>query len=207
VRLYGAWELQGWGQPEDYRFGENFFPHESLPEGYSERYFSMVRQHGRSVIGQMARVRYEPFTFTECMRQTRPNGPDRWIFNFLRQEGIRDGLLCCSTGWIVVYWSSRLLDLSWEERSLLDFMAVMAASYLRARIEKRKRPRKRPELTAREQSVLQHLANGMTATQIAARLDVSEPTVRTFLARARRRLAVQTNVQAVAEAMRRMLIR
>jgi DNA-binding NarL/FixJ family response regulator len=61
-------------------------------------------------------------------------------------------------------------------------------------------------LTNRETEVLELLAEGRSARQIAAELDVSERTVNTHVANLYRKLAVSNRVEAVRESMRRGII-
>ena len=64
----------------------------------------------------------------------------------------------------------------------------------------------RPLLTAREREVLTLLAEGLTGPQIAERLIVALPTVKTHQARLYDKLGVSERAAAVAEAMRRGLL-
>jgi two-component system nitrate/nitrite response regulator NarL len=64
----------------------------------------------------------------------------------------------------------------------------------------------RPILTAREREVLTLMADGMSGPQIAARLIVALPTVKTHQARLYEKLGVSERAAAVAEAMRRGLL-
>jgi len=64
----------------------------------------------------------------------------------------------------------------------------------------------RPILTAREREVLTLLAEGLTGPQIAERLIVALPTVKTHQARLYEKLGVSERAAAVAEAMRRGLL-
>jgi two-component system, NarL family, nitrate/nitrite response regulator NarL len=64
----------------------------------------------------------------------------------------------------------------------------------------------RPILTAREREVLTLLAEGLTGPQIAERLIVALPTVKTHQARLYDKLGVSERAAAVAEAMRRGLL-
>jgi two-component system nitrate/nitrite response regulator NarL len=63
------------------------------------------------------------------------------------------------------------------------------------------------ELTAREQEVLVLLGEGLSAPDIAARLELSTATVKTHLARLYDKLGVSDRAAAVAEAMRSGLLR
>ena len=64
----------------------------------------------------------------------------------------------------------------------------------------------RPILTAREREVLTLMADGMSGPQIAGRLIVALPTVKTHQARLYEKLGVSDRAAAVAEAMRRGLL-
>jgi two-component system nitrate/nitrite response regulator NarL len=64
----------------------------------------------------------------------------------------------------------------------------------------------RPILTAREREVLALTAKGLSAPQIAERLIVALPTVKTHQARLYEKLGVSERAAAVAEAMRRGLL-
>jgi len=64
----------------------------------------------------------------------------------------------------------------------------------------------RPILTAREREVLGLMADGLSGRQIAERLIVALPTVKTHQARLYEKLGVSERAAAVAEAMRRGLL-
>lgn len=64
----------------------------------------------------------------------------------------------------------------------------------------------RPILTAREREVLALMADGLSGPQIAQRLIVAPPTVKTHQARLYEKLGVSDRAAAVAEAMRRGLL-
>jgi two-component system, NarL family, nitrate/nitrite response regulator NarL len=64
----------------------------------------------------------------------------------------------------------------------------------------------RPILTARERDVLTLMAEGLSGPQIADRLIVALPTVKTHQARLYEKLGVSERAAAVAEAMRRGLL-
>jgi two-component system, NarL family, nitrate/nitrite response regulator NarL len=64
----------------------------------------------------------------------------------------------------------------------------------------------RPILTAREKEVLTLMADGLSGPQIAERLIVALPTVKTHQARLYEKLGVSDRAAAVAEAMRRGLL-
>jgi two-component system nitrate/nitrite response regulator NarL len=64
----------------------------------------------------------------------------------------------------------------------------------------------RPILTAREREVLALMAGGASGPQIADRLIIALPTVKTHQARLYEKLGVSDRAAAVAEAMRRGLL-
>jgi pimeloyl-ACP methyl ester carboxylesterase/DNA-binding CsgD family transcriptional regulator len=56
------------------------------------------------------------------------------------------------------------------------------------------------ELTARERAILEHVAQGLDNAQIAARLELSEKTVRNYLVTVLDKLQVETRAQAIVRA-------
>ena len=64
----------------------------------------------------------------------------------------------------------------------------------------------RGRLSPREQEVLELLAHGWRATQVAAHLGLSTETVRTHIRNAMRKLGATTRVQAVAIAVERGVV-
>ena len=78
------------------------------------------------------------------------------------------------------------------------------AALMREVRDRRERPR--TVLSPREAEVLAFLADGLSAPQIAARLQLSPSTIKTHLQRLYERLEVSDRAAAVAEGMRRGLI-
>ena len=70
-----------------------------------------------------------------------------------------------------------------------------------------RRERKQTVLSPREAEVLSFLADGLSAPQIAAELHLSPSTIKTHLQRLYERLEVSDRAAAVAEGMRRGLIK
>jgi DNA-binding NarL/FixJ family response regulator len=79
---------------------------------------------------------------------------------------------------------------------------VLAGSFARGHRES-----ELPELTRRERDVLRLLADGLSNEEIGRRLFLAPETVRTHVRKAMRKLDANTRTQAVAEALRRSLIR
>lgn len=63
-----------------------------------------------------------------------------------------------------------------------------------------------PALTLRQREILQGLADGETVDEIAARLDISDETVRTHIKRTTGKLRARSRTHAVVLAMRSGLI-
>jgi DNA-binding CsgD family transcriptional regulator len=206
LNAYGVWHVPN--RPHDYRrgypVGKSMFIHPQVRPHYAE-HIKMAREHGPNVLARMAWVRRGPFTITECMLETRPNAAERWVFDLLREHGVRDGLYCPIDDWIVMFWSSRVLQLPSLHRGLLYSLAVQASIRLDEIVEL---PQGHPvRLTAREVAVLHHLSNGVCDARIARELGIGDGTIRTYVGRAMVKLGVKTREHAVAEALRRFLIK
>jgi two-component system nitrate/nitrite response regulator NarL len=85
--------------------------------------------------------------------------------------------------------------------ALCDEAQDAVAGEIRAR-----RPRERPLLSAREQEVLELIADGISAPDIARRLQLATTTVRTHIQRLYDKLDASERAQLIRHAMRRKLI-
>jgi DNA-binding CsgD family transcriptional regulator len=180
------------------------FLHPTVRTHYA-KHIAMARERGANVLARMAWVSRFPFTMTECMRETRPSASERWVFNLLREYGIRDGLYCPVNKWIVLFWSPNVLRLSLTQRGRLFALAMQAAMRLDQIVPPPTEERIR--LSARELAVLQHLSHGASDAKIARALGIGETTIRTYVARAMTKLSAKTREHACCEAMRRMLLK
>jgi DNA-binding CsgD family transcriptional regulator len=206
INFYGAWRIPR--RPQDYWRGYPVGKSMLLDpkvEAHYAKHIAMAREHGPNVLAQMAWVSRVPFTITECLRQKRPSEAERWVFNLLRECGIRDGLYCPTNNWIVLFWSPNVLRLSLARRGRLFALAMQAAMRLDQIIPPPTEERVR--LSARELSVLHYLSIGVSDVQIARAIGIGETTIRTYMARAMSKLGVRTREHAVAEALRRLLIK
>jgi DNA-binding CsgD family transcriptional regulator len=207
LNSYGAWRMPT--LPHDYRrgypIGRSMFLHPGVRAHFAE-HITMARERGPNVLARMAWVRRGPFTITECLHETRPNESERWVFNLLRKHGIRDGLYCPINNWIVLFWSPKVLRLSSMHRGLLFLVAMQVSMRLE---EIAPPPKEHPfvRLTSRESAVLAHLSNGASDARIASALGIGNGTIRTYVGRAMNKLGVKTREHAVAEALRRRLIK
>jgi DNA-binding NarL/FixJ family response regulator len=65
-----------------------------------------------------------------------------------------------------------------------------------------KKSEAQPQLSPREQAVLDGLAKGWTYKQLASELDISVDTIRTYIRRIYEKLHVQSRTEAVAKYLR-----
>jgi DNA-binding NarL/FixJ family response regulator len=70
-------------------------------------------------------------------------------------------------------------------------------------VERRKRSRSQPEVSARELEVLQLMANGLSNKEIAEELHLSEVTVKTHVSRILRKLGKKNRISAILYAHRK----
>ena len=165
-----------------------------------------IIRRGPSLPGRHAQASPAPFTGVELMRTLQPSGEDRWLFDLLRDHKVQDTLWCPYGSWLVIYLANRTLTrvvLSSEMRLALAAAGAMAVQRMKEIAAVNARG---PRLTPRECTVLQHLSDGLTVREIAARLGVSEETVKTLVARAVKKLGARTQLHAVALALRERLI-
>ena len=69
-----------------------------------------------------------------------------------------------------------------------------------------RRPREQPLLSRREQEILELVADGLSAPEIARRLQLATTTVRTHIQRLYDKLEASERAQLIRHAMRRKLI-
>jgi DNA-binding NarL/FixJ family response regulator len=107
---------------------------------------------------------------------------------------------------VMFFWSPKVLRLQLKHRGLLFSLTVQAAMRLDeiANLPKTDQPIR---LSERERAVLHYLSNGANDATIARELDIRDGTIRTYVIRAMSKLGVVTREHAVAEAMRRRLIK
>jgi len=162
-------------------------------------------RRGPSLIARYAASNPPPFTMGEAMRLLQPSGDDRWLFDLLRDHRVKDSLWCAYGPWLVVYLSDHALTRAAfpeETRAALDAAGGMAVSRLKEFAVRAKGL----ELSARQKTILLHLSDGLTVSEIAARLELGEPSVKTFIRRAQRKLGAKSQLHAVAIALRERLI-
>jgi DNA-binding CsgD family transcriptional regulator len=187
---------------------KTIFP-SSVSAGFRADIVGEYKRHaGPTVIRHYSRQRPPPFTLTELMRRLQPTGEDRWIFDVLRDHGVRDGLHCTHSPWGILYSSDHVLkgsELSDEIRIALDVAGGMAINRLKE-ITARSSPAPAARLSPREMTVLLHLSDGLSVGEIADRLVLSETSVKTFVRRATKKLNASSQLHAVALAVRSRLV-
>ena len=142
------------------------------------------------------------------MRILQPVGKNRWIFDSFRDHGLRDGYCCASsTPWVVAYTADHVFrgaELSQGIRMAVDAASTFAINRMRD-VTAPSTSAPIPKLSPREKTMLQHLSDGLSASDIADRLELSETTVRTFILRAEKKLGAVNQLHAVSIAIPRGL--
>ena len=180
--------------------------HHSIPASFRrDAARSRMVQHGLIPMTQLALSDPLPFTFSEARQLIQPRGANP-VFDVLQDHGMQDGLYCRHGNWMVLFWvDKKNSSLSRETRMMLDAAAGIAVYRLKEIMTKSNLP-DQPRLSPRELAVLRHLSHGEDAATIGRLLGLSETTVRTYVARAQKKLKAQNQPHAIANAMRKRLI-
>lgn len=194
---WSAWQLNG-----------NVFVQRDVPPTFFDDWLRGAKVYGQSAMAAKAARDGTPFTWTECARHTRMTGRSRWIFDLLREHGMRDGF-CCPVGpWVLHYWSERSVKLTRPARSLLYSAAVLTVEQL-MKLTASKRLGDAPpadRLSAREIEVLRLYSIGDRPREIAHHLGIAEMTVRDHLKTIKKKLGAWHISHAVALAIRGHLL-
>lgn len=129
------------------------------------------------------------------------------VTTFLEDETVVDALRAGASGYVLKDAPEEHLLAAVhgaEGAALLDARAVAA---LLAREPKTAPPVGLEQLTAREVEVLGLLAEGLSNTQLARRLNLGETTVKTHVARVLEKLGLESRAQAVVAAYESGLVR
>jgi len=201
VRLYGV----GFLQPSIERGPQlNFY--KTVPADFRAELEAEENRRGPSILVRCAANDPPPFTFAELMQRRKPSGKDRWFFDLHRDYGVCDPFYCPHWPWLVVFKADRLQELTHESRAVLDVAARMAVHRLKEIAGHAALDASAEQLTPREKTALQYLSDGISISDIADRLALSEPTVKTFVRRATKKLNASSQLHAVALAVRNRLI-
>ena len=161
-----------------------------------------------SIVSASSAALVAPFTLCEMMKSLKPIGVDRWAVELNLKYGIRDIFACPIGGrWIFAYWSPKAMQLLSDQRALL----YLGAAFATTRLQKLAPPytgrlSKSANLTPRELSVLRSLSLGHRVADISKDLGLGEETVRSHIKKAQMKLGARNSMQAVAQAMRLLLI-
>jgi DNA-binding CsgD family transcriptional regulator len=211
VNLWGVWRrTDHYTDFNNYVLGENVWFHERVPDRFWRDYRDGLRRHGASALAMHARTRNGPFLLSEAMQVLNLSGEDRWLFDLYQTYNVRDGLYCPLKKWSALWTTSRVpLKLRNGERYLLVMVTAAAIESLDQFVLQRMRKSHggRLELTERETAILRGLSIGHSTKTIAQRLDIGYETVRSHLKHAMHKLGTRDRTHAVAEAMRRRLLK
>ena len=143
----------------------------------------------------------------ECVRKLKLVAPETQIVMFTVYEDtdkIFKALAAGASGYLLKRLTpSKLLQ---SIREVHEGGSPMSSSIARKVVASFQVTEKVPEnsthLSPREQTVLEHLAKGLTYKQIADQLDISIDTIRTYLRRIYEKLHVQSRTEAVEKYLR-----
>ena len=205
LNLCAVWPM---GSAEEIISFKDVLYHQNIPVAFRNAAQIRMAQHGLSPMAQWALLEPLPFTFSEAKQLIQPTGGDHWVFDFMRDHGMRDGLYCPHGNWMVLFWADRVLSqrsaLSQKSRMMLDAATSIAVFRLKEIMTKTNLP-ELARLSPRELTVLRHLSHGDDAATIGGLLCLSETSVRTYLARAQKKLKAKSQTHAVAMAIRKLI--
>jgi len=140
----------------------------------------------------------------DTLTAIRENDPEARVIMLSVDEGEDDIHRAVTAG------ARGYLHKSIERDDLLEAIRTVAAgeTYFPARIAARLRDRQgRPDLTDREMQVLTLIVAGCSNKEAAAKLGVTEPTIKQYVGNILRKLDVLDRTQAVTAAIQRGLVR
>ena len=196
-----------WGDLSGLEVGKTVFLHRSAPKGWWDEQLALAHRHPGPGL-MLAYLSLAPFTMSENMRMLEPVGADRWSFELSLKYGMRDRLNCPIGGrWVVMYWSSKVLNLTNGVRALLSLASSLAAEQLQATSPAvAQRIGNGSMLTPRELAVLRLVSIGKPLRECSSLLGLGLETVRSHLKKAESKLGVHDRAHAVAQAIRQNLI-
>ena len=211
VNVMGIWPLELIGF-EPSSLPEDLPWHPSVSPAFCQEYLVRMAECGPpSVAEWAARTNPSAYTHTEAMQRLQPTGSERWIFDIMRDHGIRDGFVCPIGPWVIIYWSDQVLRgktvLSEATRMMLHAGGAIALSRVKElRVGHKDLAEQEVELSQRELAVLRQLAMGKRLTDAAECLHISIATARTYLRRAQKKLDAETPLEAAVRTVRLGLI-
>jgi len=205
VSVLGAWRVPArYDNWDEWKLNHNVFFQRDVPPRFFDDWMRNVREYGQSPIAAKAARDGTPFTWSQCMRESNPSDHGRWIFDQVREYGMRDGF-CCPVGpWVLHYWTKSVFRPSQAMRSHLCSAAILAILQL-MKLTTRKQLGGAPvvsRLSPRELEVLRLYSLGSRPRKIAQHLGLNELTVRDHLKHAQRKLSAEHLGHAIALAIR-----
>lgn len=154
----------------------------------------------------------DPFVWRESFDPARIAAPARRMIDEAWDYGLRDGfcvpLFDLDGRRSLLSLATLAIDLSPAEKGVLHLVALYAQNRLRELLDGDPGGADDPPaLTPRERECLQWTAAGKTSWEIAAILRLSQSTTDEYIAGATRKLGAANRTQAVAEGIRRGVIR
>ena len=202
VRLYGLWHVPLHTQ----RGNRDRYPIHTHPDvdAFVADFWPRFQANGPSVLARHAWQHHRDFSLRDVVRLHNVKPSDLWIFQLLRQHGMRDiKYIAIFRWWYGVYWSPTNVKLTKGEWRALRLAAEAAAE----RIEEIEGPEDSdPKLTERERAVLRLLRDDLTELQVARMLKITTASVKAYVKRARCKLGTRSMRDTIAEAVRRYVV-
>ena len=175
------------------------------PEPWT-KYYRTQRLQERDPIVEALDTYDEPFTWTDLRNDKRFVGLTQDELDNAGKYGWRDGLIVpiprSGVQYGLVSLVSRTPRVLHEAKGLLSLGALAFYHQVRALAPHEGFPVPPLGLTDRERQCLALIASGLSDRKIAAKLDITENTARSYFETARLKLKADTRPQAVAEAIR-----
>jgi LuxR family quorum sensing-dependent transcriptional regulator len=203
IFVLGAWRVPArYDNWSAWRMNHNLFFQRDVAPAFFDDWMALAKKYGQSALAAKAARDGTPFTWSECMRESKLSGKGRWVFELYAKYGMRDGFCCPIGPWILHFWSPKLLQLPQPTRFLLYAAAVAAVQQL-TKLTARQRLddlSSEKSLTPRETEVLRLYSLGSRVREISQHLGIREWTVRAHLRHIQKKLDARHLGHAIARA-------
>jgi DNA-binding CsgD family transcriptional regulator len=203
VTIVAAWHLPEsfFHQERTWKLDRTVFVRGNGGPIFAEHYRDQYLKNGPSFMSLKGWRTSAPFTFAEAEKEAKARrAPGQWVFGFMRTHKLHDGLYCTFRRWACILGSTQLLALSRFERATLWGAAQFAVGRIEDIMPPPKDRKGALPLTEREREVLQHIALLGDTASVAKYLKITRGAVDAHLTRARRKLKVDTTLQAALTA-------
>jgi DNA-binding CsgD family transcriptional regulator len=203
ISIVAAWHLPESfvHQERTWKLDRTVFVRGNGGPAFAEHYRELYAKNGPSFMTLKAWRTSAPFTFAEAEKEAKARrAGGQWVFSFMRSHKLHDGLYCTFRRWACILGSTQLLALSRFERASLGGAAAFAVGRIEDIMPQPKDRKPTNPLTARECEVLQHIALFGYTARVAKYLNITRGAVDAHLTRARKKLKVDTTLQAVLTA-------